>query len=44
MGNKYTELHLLILFIAQVYFAQEYMYHETTGRVVYIRVQNIRVQ
>ena len=42
-----TELHtryLLFLFIAQVYFVQEYIYHETAGRMVYIPVQNKRVQ
>ena len=46
--NKYTELHLgyflflfLFLFIAQVYFAQEYNYHETEGRVVYETISKI---
>ena len=32
--TTYTELHLryfLFLFIARVYFAQEYIYHETAG-------------
>ena len=39
--NLNTLFLLNSYFIARVYFAQEYIYHETAGRVVYIFLRKI---
>ena len=41
-----TELHVryfLFLFIEHVYFAQEYIYHEAVGQVVYVFLHKINL-